>query len=87
MWLLFGTKIRDEADKDIDDGTATLVEPVDARRTTAPTDLLLSMIRSTICSWLFVLLYVDTFFINFKTNLFEYRCYFRVVIADLIGRI
>ena len=43
MWLLFGTKIRDEADKDIDDGTATLVEPVDARRTTAPTDLLLSM--------------------------------------------
>ena len=83
MRLLLGTKSRDEADKDVDDGTATLVEPVDARRTTAPTDLLLSMMRSR----LVLLLYVDTFFINFKTNLFEYRCYFRVVIADLIGRI
>ena len=47
MWLLFGTKSSDEADKDVDDGTATLVEPVDARRTTAPTDLLLSM--ASIC--------------------------------------
>ena len=60
MRLLLGTKSRDEADKDVDDGTATLVEPVDARRTTAPTDLLLSMTSS--CG----LLYVDTFSINFK---------------------